>query len=623
MTFVKAALAGAICMALLSGCAMVKKTEKEVDDDHLNVEQLKQRMSDGAASSAVLTIPRSKLAGEEIVLKEESSLPPLFSRSVMYSTSGQRLDEVLASLSRQIGMPVWLTEFAAVGGASSYATADDGGLGATEIQLQWSGSLSGLLDQLAQASHLHWRFNEGRVEFFLYETRHFYVSLPMGARTISANISGRGQNGASTLERNSGTGDIGVSTGNMSVDPYNALTRTIAAILMENDGSAAIIGSGGSGGTTFNSDNAGGGGSAKEQEVRSGSGGGSGNGSRSRVVVTPEMAMVTVTAPPTSLDRVADYIERVNQRFAKNVMIDVKIYDVSLNENASAGFSADVLYKKLGDYGLQMAGGSVGVLGATAEDMAAIAAREAAKIAAANAIAAAAGTTVTNTVIDPVTGATNVVTTTTAPTVLPQPPYVADAPSRFSGSAALARALESFGKISSVTSGQVMAVNGQPAPLQIATEVTYLASTTTTSGSNSGAGNSTAQVIGESSNISSTLTPGSVVVGLTANFLPQVLGDNRILLQYQLTSSALAGMTTVSSGGSSIQTPTVSSQSLQQQAFVRDGEAIVLFGLEQNASSVTGERAIPATYGRDASKNRTLRVIMLQVFGGGANANNI
>jgi type II secretory pathway component HofQ len=111
-----------------------------------------------------------------------------------------------------------------------------------------------------------------------------------------------------------------------------------------------------------------------------------------------------------------------------------------------------------------------------------------------------------------------------------------------------------------------------------------------------------------------------VVVGLTANFLPQVLGDNRILLQYQLTSSSLAGMSTVSSGNSSIQTPTVASQSLQQQAFVRDGEAIVLFGLEQNASSVTGSQSIPVNVGRDASKSRTLRVIMLQVFGGGESA---
>lgn len=618
MTFVKTALAGAICLSLLSGCAMTKKTEKEVDDDRLNVEQLKQRMSDGAASSSVLAIARSKLAGEEIVLKDEASLPAMFSRNVMYTTGGQRLDEVLASLSRQIGMPVWLTEFATDGAAFSDGRSD-GGLGATEIQLQWSGPLSGLLDQVAQSARLHWRFNEGRVEFFLYETRHYYVNLPMGARTMSAQITGKGGGSGSVGNPNtsngSGTGDISISTGNMSIDPYNALTRTITAMLMEDDGNAEIIGNSGY------SNNQGAGGSVSVNDARTSSttsGYGNRRGNRSRVVVTPEMAMITVTAPPTSLDRVSDYIERVNQRFSKNVMIDVKIYDVSLNENAGVGFSADMLYTKLGSYGVQVAGGSVGVLGATPQDLATIAARETAKIAAANAVAAAAGTTVTNTVIDPVTGATHVVTTTTAPAVAPQAPYVADAPSRFSGSAALARALESFGKISSITSGQVMAVNGQPAPLQIATEVTYLASTTTTSGNRA----TVDPVTGDSSNISSSLTPGSVVVGLTANFLPQVLGDNRILLQYQLTSSSLAGMTTVSSGGSSIQTPTVSSQSLQQQAFVRDGEAIVLFGLEQNASSVTGERAIPATYGRDASKSRTLRVIMLQVFGGGTNANN-
>jgi len=180
--------------------------------------------------------------------------------------------------------------------------------------------------------------------------------------------------------------------------------------------------------------------------------------------------------------------------------------------------------------------------------------------------------------------------------------------SRFTGSQAIVRALSSFGRISAITSGQVIAVNGQPAPLQIGSEITYLAGTETLDRGTSVTG----------TRLDTHLVTKQVSVGLTANFLPQVLTDDRILLQYQLTSRALAGMATITgSDGNSVQLPTVTSQTLQQQAFVKDGESIVLFGIEQNQAGVSGSAGIPLTFARDASQERTLRVIVMQVFGAG------
>ncbi|WP_027015211.1 type II secretion system protein GspD [Comamonas composti] len=608
MTFAKHAIASLICAGGLSGCGTISSIDKGIDKETTVIEDMQQQLRSSSASTAVLMRKRMKIAGEEVALRAETMLPAIFDTPILYSTGGQRLDEVLDALSRQAGIPVWLTEFASESGGNSYQTRSDAGQGRIQIQLQWNGTLRGLFDHLAQTAKLHWRFNEGRVEFFLYETRHFYVNLPMGSRTMTSRISGSGRSSSGTAANNNnanaGTGDISINTGDMTINPYSALTRTITAMLMEDDGRAEIVGSNDMGMSGSQS-------AANRVSVNEARGTGvtqqptSSRSGRSRVVVTPEMAMITVTAPPTSLDRIADYITRVNQRFSKNVMIDVKIYDVSLNEQASAGFSADLLYTKLGSYGVQVAGGSIGILGPTQGDVDALTARRAA--------AAGSSQTTTSITTDPLTGMPTTSTTTTS-----TPGVIAPSVSRFAGSTAMARALQTFGKISAITSGQVMAVNGQPAPLQIATEVTYLASTSTTvASSNTLLSNNSGAV----TPVATSLTPGSVVVGLTANFLPQVLGDNRILLQYQLTSSSLAGMSTVSSGNSSIQTPTVSSQSLQQQAFVRDGEAIVLFGLEQTASSLTGGQSIPANVGRDASKSRTLRVIMLQIFGGGDSAN--
>ena len=48
-------------------------------------------------------------------------------------------------------------------------------------------------------------------------------------------------------------------------------------------------------------------------------------GLHGRAAANPELGIVTITAKPLTLDRVAAYVESVNSRFARNVMVDVKI----------------------------------------------------------------------------------------------------------------------------------------------------------------------------------------------------------------------------------------------------------------------------------------------------------
>jgi type IVB pilus formation R64 PilN family outer membrane protein len=165
----------------------------------------------------------------------------------------------------------------------------------------------------------------------------------------------------------------------------------------------------------------------------------------------------------------------------------------------------------------------------------------------------------------------------------------------------VAQALSQFGNVALQTQGQVLAVNGQPAPIQVANEVNYLASSSLTQAPNVGS--------------TATLTPGTRVVGFTANFLPTVLGDNRILLQYQMQLSSLTALTQVTSGNSSIQTPQISSQSLQQQAFVKDGQSIVLFGFDQNRDTTDTAMGL-GNASRAARSERQMIVIVMQVNGG-------
>jgi len=544
-------LGTALLVLVLSGCSLLTETRQNVEQDIAATDALREQMRERSEPFAVLSYPRARIAGEEIRLKEEKEiLPPLFNERVTYVTSGQTLQETLETVSRQVELPIWLTEFVSDKesvGRNSSSSNDDDERGRVTIQIHYDGPLHGLLDQLAQSARLHWRYYEGRVEFFLYETRHFYVNLPMGSREIKSNISSSASGGGGEGGGGSGdTGSISVEMAGVKVDPYNVITRAIAAILMEDDGQADVLGNGETDIEVSELSSGGSSGSSSNDDARRGA---------SRVVVAPEMAMITVTAQPTSLDRVADYIEQVNRRFSRNVVIDVKIYDVNIADGAETGFSTDTLARRVRGLGAVLAGGAngVGIL------------RNA----------------TTRAITDPSTDMD-----------------------------ALLTALRSFGRTSLVQSGQVMVINGQPAPLQIATERSYIASVETTPPTVSGGG---VVVPG-----TTTYKTEKINEGLTANFLPHMLADNRILLQYQLTSRTLAALRL---GPNGIQLPEISSQTVQQQAFVRDSEAIVLFGFGSDRASANGQEGLIANLSRDANKNRTLRVIVMQIFGGGPNGN--
>jgi type IVB pilus formation R64 PilN family outer membrane protein len=275
-------------------------------------------------------------------------------------------------------------------------------------------------------------------------------------------------------------------------------------------------------------------------------------GAAGRASANPELGLLVVTARPAVLDRVAAYVDSINARFAQNVLIDIKVYSLALDGQAALGFSLDALYNRLGQYGVSVVGAAP---------------------------------------LQAATGAPGQLTI-----------RASDPASRWNGSQLFAQALSQFGQVALQTQGQVLAINGQPSPIQVANEVNYLASSATSAAANVGT--------------TSTLTPGSRVVGFTANFLPLILGDSRILLQYQMQISALTALTQVSSGGNSIQTPQIASQSLQQQAFVRDGQAIVLFGFDQTRDTLDSAAGLGGA-SRASRGERQLVVIVMQVNAGG------
>lgn len=544
----------ALCVSQLVACGTtgtMAKVEGRIEQTRAMADQLRLDAIAGATKASVSRTTSPRLAGAEISLGNASALPEVFSSNVVLNTQGmQSLAEILESISSMTKVRIRGSEVISVGASSAVVAAPVGQRGqdiSGKTSIEHNGSFRGLLDELAARNSASWRWNAKAqaVEFFKYETRTLSVYLPPGTKSIASSIS---LAGVSSGGGGSAGGGGGASTaGNVSVNqsltvnPWASLMSGIQGIL--EDGASSRPGTAGGVNVAVS------GGSG----VGVAAGASQASGTLGKAVANQELGLITVTARPEAVERVASYINSINSRFAQNLYIDIKVLNLSLGDQAALGFSLDAVYNSIGKFGASIVGAPP---------------------------------------LQPATGSPG------------QFILASSGSSRWSGSQVVIQALQQFGNVSLQTQGQVLAVNGQPSPIQVANEINYLASSATTQTANVGS--------------TSTLTPGTKVVGFTANFLPLMLGDNRILLQYALNLSSLTALTQITSGTSSIQTPQISSQSLQQQAFVKDGEAIVLFGFDQNRDSLDAATSFSGL-SRSGSSNRQMVVIVIQVNAGAKN----
>jgi type IVB pilus formation R64 PilN family outer membrane protein len=489
-----------LALFILSGCASQKLANDTIASTEAKASSAQDSFLRMKQSGSVIRVNQAKLAGSTISIKKTAPIPPVFSTKFYYNSASATSDVILQDIGRRTGFKIEIQRQSQQPGNQSQSQAPT----LYSNSIEWNGTLSGLLDHVTTKMDRSWSYKDGVVSIFKTQTRTFNVYLPSGKKSISSSISLSGSG--------SSTGTVSVASTSM-VDPYGSLLQSITAIVNE--------------------------------------GAESSSSSTNNVVTNEALGLVTVTATPPQLDRIATIINSINERFAQNVLIGVKVYNLTLSNEFNLGASLDLAYQ--------------GVTKKLSADL-----NPAALLA-------------------PDTGTPG------------QLIFSKDPSAKFGGSSAILQALESLGKVSFVTSGQVIAANGQPSPLQVANEFTFLASSTTTQTANVGA--------------TTTLTPGTKTVGFTANFLPLILGDNRILLQYQINLSSLLSLNSISSGDSTIQIPNISTQSLQQQAFLKDGQSIVLFGFEQERSANNGRNGISAI-STATSSNRNLMVIVLEVYGG-------
>ena len=177
----------------------------------------------------------------------------------------------------------------AIGGVESNTSSD-------LFMPAYSGKLSGLLDQIVSRFSLWWRYKNGVITFYKMETRVFTIyALPVKSN-LNANIAGTssGEGGGTT----SASMDSSIE-----LDFWSQLETAVTAMLPE--------------GASLN--------------------------------VIPTNGTLTVTAPPFTLQRISQYVNSLNEKLSRQVAINVKVLNVTLNDNRQMSLNVNSVLKFVKD----------------------------------------------------------------------------------------------------------------------------------------------------------------------------------------------------------------------------------------------------------------------------------
>jgi type IVB pilus formation R64 PilN family outer membrane protein len=145
---------------------------------------------------------------------------------------------------------------------------------------------------------------------------------------------------------------------------------------------------------------------------------------------------------------------------------------------------------------------------------------------------------------------------------------------KYAGASAILAALKSRGAVLNVINPSLIVTNNRISKIVDSSDRAYLAS----------AGSSQTANVGQTA----ILTPGIVKTGLKLWALADInLKDDSIMAKVANSFSDLVDISTASSGGSTIQTPSTSTNEFDQTFFMHDGETILLGGLGTNRQEVT------------------------------------
>ena len=305
------------------------------------------------------------------------------------------------------------------------------------------------------------------------------------------------------------------------------------------------------------------------------------NGTKNaQFTVSRSLGTITVTASPSILNRVADYIAKQNKRLSQLVTIDVKVLQVTLSNESAFGLNLTAAINSAS--GLNIVATPTNNLGSSEASALNVAVLS-------NKLSGSTGATHVDSLGNVVSGAytDNQINNGSM--------------ARLAGSAALIEALAKQGKVSLVTNVGVTTRNNRVAPVTNTRTTGYIKRF-------------------ESRNFttveSSTVDQDDLETGFSMQLLPNVLENGRILLLFKMSIRELLKMATQTIGEVVLQLPEVEERSFMQEVIMESGQMLVVSGFEKQKNDDTryglGDADFMALSGsRKTSGSREVLVVIL------------
>ncbi|MBR5566870.1 MAG: hypothetical protein IKW09_02070 [Alphaproteobacteria bacterium] len=508
---------GALAVAAITGCARKEsaKVAASVDQDFVNAYDAFEMAKN----------PRAKVASGDTVSMSEGVWLGNKSMVLEHRNNLPSQFETDTGVTILLNEPVSLQVLANdIYSITGIPVKIDGQVSADKLKklvnVAYTGKLSGLLSQVATDLDLLWYYDKNSIVFYETETKTFTL-YALGTEVAY-------QTAVSTDDAN----EVSLES---TLKEWDEVESAISSIIGKSD----------------NAD----------------------------FTVSRSLGTITVTASPSILARVGEYIERQNKRLSQLVTIDVKVLQVSISNDSAFGLN------------LAAAINSTSGLNIVANPKNNLATTEASSM----------NIAVLSNTVSALTGATLLENGT-----LVEGAYTADqiangSLSGAAGSNALIEALAKQGKVSLVTNVGVTTRSNRVAPVSNTRTTGYIKRF-------------------ESRNFttveSSTVDQDDLETGFTMQLLPNVLENGKILLLFRMSVRELLRMSTQTIGEVTLQLPEVEERSFMQEVIMESGQMLVVSGFEKQTNEDTryglGDPNFMALSGsRETSATREVLVVIL------------
>ena len=275
-----------------------------------------------------------------------------------------------------------------------------------------------------------------------------------------------------------------------------------------------------------------------------------GKSENANFTVSRSLGTITVTAPPSVLGRIGEYIARQNKRLSQLVTIDVKVLQVSISNDSAFGLN------------LAAAINSASGLNIVANPKNNLATTDASSM----------NIAVLSNTVSALTGATHLENGSTVDGAYTADQIKNGSLSGLAGSNALREALAKQGKVSLVTNVGVTTRNNRVAPVNNTKTTGYIKRF-------------------ESRNFttveSSTVDQDDLETGFSMQLLPNILENGKILLLFRMSVRELLKMSTQTIGEVTLQLPEVEERSFMQEVIMESGQMLVVSGFEKQTNNDT------------------------------------